>query len=122
MNDIVVDKNSNVWIGSAYGLTKFGTIVSVKTEDLIPTEFSITAYPNPFNPSTTIEYEIPKSGSYSLKIFNSIGEEVETLLNGELNTGLYRTQYDASRLVSGIYYCRLTGTNINISTKLILIK
>lgn len=122
VNDIVVDKNSNVWIGSAFGLTKFGTIVSVKSEDVIPSEFSITAYPNPFNPSTTIEYEIPKSGSYSLKIFNSIGEEVETIINGELNAGLYRTQYDASRLVSGIYYCRLTGSNINISTKLVLIK
>lgn len=122
VNDIVVDKNNNVWIGSAYGLTKYGTIVSVNSEDALPSDFKICAYPNPFNPSTTIEYEIAKSGSYSLIIFNSIGEEIETFFNGELNAGFYTKQFDASRLASGIYYCRLAGDNINISTKLVLIK
>ena len=122
VNDIVVDKNGNVWIGSAFGLTKYGTIVSVESDDVIPTEFKITAFPNPFNPTTTIEYEIAKSGSYSLKVFNSIGEEVETLFDGEITAGFYKNQFDASRLASGIYYCRLIGDNINISTKLALIK
>ena len=79
-------------------------------------------YPNPFNPTTTIKFAIPVSGNIILSIFNSIGEKVETLHNGFLESGYHKLDWNASSYSSGIYFYRLEAENFNSVKKMILIK
>ena len=89
----------------------------------IPAEFELSQnYPNPFNPTTTIKFSIPQQGNYSLKVFNLLGQEVAQLHNGELNAGKYEAKFNASKLSSGIYFYTLTGNNVNITKKMLLLK
>jgi len=66
-------------------------------------------YPNPFNPVTSIRYHIPKNSYISLKLFNTLGQEVKTLVNEEQRAGNYEVTFDASMLPSGVYYYRLNA-------------
>jgi hypothetical protein len=79
-------------------------------------------YPNPFNPSTNISFSVPNDGFVSLKIYNTIGEEVATLVSELKNTGSYRILFDASKLNSGVYFYTLRFNNTIQSRKMILIK
>ena len=79
-------------------------------------------YPNPFNPSTTIQFELSKSGLVKLKIYNLLGEEVNTLINGRLQAGAYEAVWDAYGLPAGIYLCRLEAGEFVETKKLILHK
>ncbi|MEK6552778.1 MAG: glycoside hydrolase family 3 N-terminal domain-containing protein [Bacteroidota bacterium] len=104
---------------------KYGIITSIDqlTNASIPTGFVLYQnYPNPFNPSTMIEFSVPQAGYYSLKVFNIIGEEVANLMNREMESGIHKISFDASKLPSGIYIYRLTGNNVNISKKMTLMK
>jgi hypothetical protein len=79
-------------------------------------------YPNPFNPSTTISYTITQPGIVTLKIYNSIGIEVSTLVKKYQAPGHYNFVWDASHLSSGVYFCRLFSGTLSKVTKLILLK
>lgn len=79
-------------------------------------------YPNPFNPLTTIEFSIPVREKVELKVFNSIGEEVATILNTELNAGKHKVEFSASSLASGIYFYRIRSGNFTNTKKLLLLK
>lgn len=80
------------------------------------------AYPNPFNPTTTIEFSLPKTSTVTLKIYNILGEEVATLLSASLLSGSHSIQWDASNLPSGLYLYRLeTGDHVE-TKKMILMK
>lgn len=94
-----------------------------------PRDFTLSQnYPNPFNPSTTIEFTLPEDGKASLKIYDVLGREVATLVNGELKAGvLHQATFDASKFSSGIYFSRLefsaSGGNENqLMKKILLIK
>jgi len=84
--------------------------------------FLMQNYPNPFNPNTTINFSIPHEGIYSLKIYNSLGEEVETLISQEISRGNHSIKFNAKNLSSGLYIYRLAGNGINISKKMILLR
>ncbi len=79
-------------------------------------------YPNPFNPSTKIRYSIPENSFVTLKVFNLLGEEIETLVNGEQSAGVYEATFDASKLSSGIYFYTLSTKNSVITKKMILVR
>jgi hypothetical protein len=79
-------------------------------------------YPNPFNPSTTIEFSLPRKGYTTLKIFNILGEEIETLISADLNPGIHRVQWYAKRYASDTYFCCLTQNNRMETRKLVLVK
>ena len=80
-------------------------------------------YPNPFNPSTTIEFTINKPAYISIEIYNNIGQKVETLIQKQYyNAGTFKTQWNASELPSGVYYYKLTIDNTNKVHKMTLIK
>ena len=79
-------------------------------------------YPNPFNPITTINYAIPVSGNLKLVIYNSLGESIEVLENGFVESGFHKVIWDASRYSSGVYYYKLESDNYSAVKKMILLK
>ena len=79
-------------------------------------------FPNPFNPLTTISYSIPKNGFVSLKVYDVLGNEIATLVNGEKPAGEYVVEFDASYLSSGIYFYQMRTGNINYIKKMVLLK
>ena len=79
-------------------------------------------YPNPFNPSTTIKFAVPVKTRLRLTIYNSIGEKVKELFNGELDAGYHEMNFNASGLASGIYFYRLESDKFVQTKKLILLK
>ena len=79
-------------------------------------------YPNPFNPSTKINFSLPERLFISLKIFNSLGEEIETLLNEEFEKGSYEYEWNAANLPSGIYFYKLQTDSFTETKKMIFLK
>jgi hypothetical protein len=94
-----------------------------QTSTLQPTKFMLEQnFPNPFNPSTTINYALNQSGIVTLKVYNLLGQEVRTLVNGFQNAGSYHTTFNAQGLSSGIYFYRLQSQNIIHTRKMILLQ
>ncbi len=95
-----------------------------------PTDFSLSQnYPNPFNPSTKINFALPSNSFVTLKVYDILGSEVTTLVNGEINAGRHEITFDATKLASGIYFYRIQAGNSDNSgqpfvqtRKMILIK
>lgn len=79
-------------------------------------------YPNPFNPSTEISYQLPVKSIVSLKIYDALGREVQTLTNRAETAGLHSVVFNGQNLPSGVYFCRLVSGKFTASKKLILIK
>ncbi len=89
----------------------------------LPDKFSLgDNYPNPFNPTTTIEYALPKSTDVTLTVYNLLGREVATLVNSKQQAGRHQVQFDASSLASGVYFYRITTPEFNKVRKMMLIK
>ncbi|MCS7054299.1 MAG: T9SS type A sorting domain-containing protein [Ignavibacterium sp.] len=94
------------------GTSDYSKVVSV--EVLNPNEFSLEQnYPNPFNPSTKINFSLAVDSKVSLKVFNVLGQEVTTLLNGNLAAGYHEINFKADGLNSGIYFYKLEATGID---------
>jgi hypothetical protein len=89
----------------------------------IPTKFSLAQnYPNPFNPTTTIIYGLRERTIVELKVYDVLGREIETIVDGEQNAGFYEIEFKASRLASGIYFYRLQAGNFIETKKMLLLK
>ncbi len=103
-----------------------GTVVSIGTDPLglsIPKGFILEQnYPNPFNPSTTISYHVAEEGHVILKVFDSLGQEVSTLVNNDQSPGMYEINWNASALASGTYFYRLEIGNKVVTKKALLLK
>ncbi|VAX29495.1 Alkaline phosphatase [hydrothermal vent metagenome] len=112
-------------------------ITNVSNDQLnIPKEYKLLQnYPNPFNPSTTIKYQISSPSvmlnsiqhlddevNVSLKVYDILGREVETLVNKQQQPGVYQVQFNADNFPSGIYYYRLNAGSYNQTRKMILLK
>gem|GEM_PF-6504611 len=110
--------------GLDIGYLPGGIATEVETfSDQVPASFQLSQnYPNPFNPTTTIQFSIAKAGSYSLQVYNILGQKVASLLDKEVAPGVYRVQFDASKLSSGMYLYTLTGANLNLTQKMMLLK
>lgn len=89
----------------------------------IPKDYSLEQnYPNPFNPSTNIKYSVPKDGNVSLKVYDILGNEVSTIINGFMKAGVYNVDFDGSNLASGIYFYTLKTSEFTSTKKMALIK
>ncbi len=94
----------------------------------IPPKYSLSVnYPNPFNPSTTICYALPRVGTVSLKVYNSVGQIIKTLVDDERQPGYYQIDWDGTnqnglQVASGIYFYRIQADNFSKSRKMILLK
>jgi len=98
------------------------TDVSKNYNSLINSPFLSQNYPNPFNPVTTINYQISETSLVTLKIFDTIGREVTTLVNKQLLPGNYSVKFNGNSLPSGLYLYKLTTANYTSTKKLILLK
>ncbi|KUG26882.1 hypothetical protein ASZ90_003271 [hydrocarbon metagenome] len=107
----------------------FGMVVGVDENlDEVPVNFTLeNNYPNPFNPSTVIKYSVPELSNVNLKIYNSLGQVVKTLVNTTQAAGSYSLQWDGTsdigvKVSSGIYIYRLTTDKFSASKKMMLLK
>jgi hypothetical protein len=92
-------------------------------KEAIPEKYTLSQnYPNPFNPSTTIKFSIPVTGNVSLKVFNTLGQVVATLVDQNLKAGNYDTYFDGKGLSSGVYFYTLKANGNSITNKMMLVK
>ena len=83
-------------------------IIHSEKNSKIPSDFALHQnYPNPFNPSTTIDFSLPVSATVYLKIFNILGGELDTIVQGEFKAGNHQVTYTPHNLPSGIYFYRI---------------
>lgn len=82
----------------------------------------LPAYPNPFNPTTTLSWSTEKSGFVKLEVFNVLGQRVSVLISGFHPAGTYSTEFNASALTTGLYFCVLSDVNNKQTQKVMLIK
>jgi hypothetical protein len=99
------------------------TVTAVKELGGVPTQFDLSQnYPNPFNPTTVITFTLPEPGNVTLKVYNALGQEVATLVDGFKTAQKYQVTFDASNLASGVYIYTLQSDNYKVSKKMMLIK
>jgi uncharacterized delta-60 repeat protein len=92
-------------------------------EQVTPTQCSlIGAYPNPFNPTTTISYQLPATGFINLSVYDISGKKVAELVNGNREAGAHEVTFDATDLASGVYLYKLETGNITMTNKMVVIK
>ncbi|HEX9253062.1 MAG TPA: lamin tail domain-containing protein, partial [Ignavibacteriaceae bacterium] len=129
---------ANEWVFMSPTPGATNNIVSVDDEEIIPTEFSLSAYPNPFNPSTTIRFSTPPASSplvkgrnevgfVTLRIYDILGNEIATLVNEEKPPSTYEVLWNGennlgSKVSSGIYFVRIQANQQFKNLKLMLLK
>ena len=97
--------------------------VETNVKNGVPTRFeAFQNYPNPFNPMTTVKFAVPTTSRVTLRVYDAIGREVATLVNGFRQPGVYTEYFDGSKLASGIYYYQFTAGTYSEIKKMVLVK
>ena len=122
MDHITYMMDSNVANSFPTGTAVRSKIVSVESTSFIADYVLEQNYPNPFNPSTTIKFGIPEKNNVVVKIYNSLGVEIATLVNEVREAGSYEIQFNANNFSSGIYYYKIIAGNFVETKKMILLK
>jgi len=121
----LIASSSQAHIGSSFTVDdlSFGPATGVDEEPLPGRDFILEQnFPNPFNPSTLIPFQIEQDGFVSLRVYNLLGQEIAVLVNERMDAGKYRAEFDASDLPGGMYIYRLEGGARSESRKMILLK
>jgi len=96
---------------------------SPNPESQLPPEFTLAQnYPNPFNPSTTIRYGLPLRSHVTLAVFNTLGQQVAQLVNGDMEAGYHQVQFEGNGLSSGVYFYRIQAGDFVETKRLFLLK
>jgi len=102
---------------------QFSMSTGVEEQAFAPQRFQLFAnYPNPFNPSTIIKYQVPQTSLVTLRVFDILGREIAFLVNEEKPAGTYNIQWNASNMSSGVYFYRLNAGNFIDTKRMILLK
>lgn len=111
---------------SIYSSTATATyqyITGVENDSQEEMDYSLSQnYPNPFNPETVIRYALPFAGNISIIVYNSLGQDIATLVDRYMEAGKHTVTFDASKLTSGVYFYRLSTEKGSISRKMTLLK
>jgi 2',3'-cyclic-nucleotide 2'-phosphodiesterase (5'-nucleotidase family) len=83
---------------------------------------SVSAYPNPFNPATTITVPLAGEGHVRVALYNALGQQVGLVADGEFDAGVHEFRWDAGSMPAGLYFCRVSSAEINTAVKLMLVK
>ena len=123
LEQVAVDTTRNGLVTRAINWLMDGIVLNTPEEELIVNAYSLEQnYPNPFNPATTITYTIPNESQVSLVVYDIMGKEVTSLVNGKQSAGKHTVQFDASSLASGTYFYKLSADHFNSVKKMILLK
>jgi hypothetical protein len=124
INSQVDEPNPNFTQGIFSWMTEVSTGIEASAPGMaLPTQITLEpAFPNPFNPETYLNFDLPTAGSVTLAIYDPQGRRVSTLQNGWMNAGRYQAHFDASHLPSGVYLARLTTADFSRTEKLNLLK
>jgi len=101
------------------------SLTAVESNHVVPAKFSLSQnFPNPFNPSTIISYEIPSAGLVTLKVYDLLGHEVASLVNEEKQSGSYSVEFNSTtrNIGSGVYFYRLSSGNYSETRKMTVLK
>jgi len=118
---IVADENNNA-------MQKVEVEIRYDEYSTLPLDYMLSQnYPNPFNPTTTVEFQVPQTADVTLKIFNTLGQEVRTLFSGQLDGGRYKAEWDGMndagvKMSSGTYIYRMISGEFVQSKKMTLVK
>lgn len=105
------------------GATNNGQSAVDQKDSGVALHFSLQQnYPNPFNPATTISFSLSRSGEVSLRIYDLLGKEIATLVDGRLDAGEHSFQWQADGLSSGIYHVRMVSSSFHQTRKMLLLK
>jgi hypothetical protein len=107
------------------GVSYNGSMTTTSVEQIsgLPNDYYLSQnYPNPFNPSTNIEYSIPSESFVELKVYDVLGNEIASLVNEQQQAGVYRADFTADNLPSGMYFARITANDFSQVIKMILLK
>ena len=98
-------------------------VTEVKEHETQPEEYYLFEnYPNPFNPTTTIKYQIQELSFVTIKVYDLLGNEIETLVNEQKPTGSYEITWYEEQLTSGVYFYRLQAGSFVETKKMVLMK
>jgi len=119
----LVKTQSSCNVTVANYIAHVGDADDVNDEQFTPLEFRLEQnFPNPFNPSTVIRYQLPVRSFVTLNVYNLLGQEMATLVNEMKQQGTYTVEWDASGFLSGVYFTRLVVADKTLTRKLVLIK
>ena len=110
-----------LWGNSVWTITRTRTGIDL-VDNTLPAAFFASSYPNPFNPSTTIEYSLPDKAFVTVDIYDLLGRRVERLVSQDQRAGSYRVVWDAKEQASGVYFYRIDAGEISDMRKMILLK
>jgi len=99
-----------------------GSQSQVIEPDTLPKFFFIKSYPNPFNTGTTIEFFLPGDSRVSLKVYDALGREIQTLAEGTYSHGVHQCQWNAEGMASGVYYYKFTAGSYTETRSMILLR
>jgi hypothetical protein len=118
------DNSAATYIDNVYFSDSTELVVSTEDEEDLVKSFELNQnYPNPFNPTTNIGFNLPSTTSVTLKVYNLLGQEVATLINGrKMNTGTHSVTFNAGSLSSGLYFYRIEAGDYNSTKRMMLIK
>ncbi|MCH8496449.1 MAG: T9SS type A sorting domain-containing protein, partial [Balneolales bacterium] len=108
--------------GVLTGDTTFIRTTSIEMPDELPREIQLSAYPNPFNPATTLNYEITEAGHTTVRVFDLHGRKVTTLIDQIQTSGAHQIAFDARSLSSGVYLVELQSAGLRTVQKITLMK
>jgi len=83
---------------------------------------SLSNYPNPFNPETTISYSIPKSSLVNITVYDLLGRKIAELINEKKEAGSYELNFNAENIISGLYIYKLTANENIVTKKMMLLR
>ena len=111
-------------MGAIINGTRYGTVTQIaRRTDVHPAEFRLFQnFPNPFNPTTTVEYFVPATSEVSIYLFSALGEKVSLVFQGVQNPGLHIAHINGTNLASGVYFVQLVAPGVSISKSVLLIK
>ena len=118
------DINASREIWNFFKLYTMSSVTSIQDFDKIfPSDFSLSQnFPNPFNPTTVIRYQLPVNSNVSLKIYDLLGREITTLVNEEQSAGWKEVQWNALGFASGVYFVKMISDNFTGTKKILLMK
>ena len=114
----------SLYVTSAQGLYRYyKSVTGIQKVSSPPSQFILYPnYPNPFNPSTVVRYDLPKTSKVLIEVYNVLGQKVETLEDKNEQTGTHEVTFDGSRFPSGVYFCRIQSDYGSRVIKMMLLK